>query len=259
MTTAANLNTVVGYQFAGNVNNNTNGGLAVEVATSASGYIPQIAVGTILTINDPYWGGQELIRVAIPANTTAINVGTLANIDASGNYVINPITANTGQSVFVSMSFVPNNPLLPQYAWFIASGRCPVLSTASVAANTELGASGVTAGRAAASAAGLQLLNARVRAAATATVVKANTSTQSGSNILRVPNTDGWFVGVALSGTGIAASTTVTGINEDNRTVTMNNNATATGAVSVTGTYNDGTLFWNTVFMDRPFVQGRIT
>ena len=36
MTTSAGINSIVGYPFAGNANNTTNGGLAVEVATATS-------------------------------------------------------------------------------------------------------------------------------------------------------------------------------------------------------------------------------
>ncbi|HEY6022771.1 MAG TPA: hypothetical protein VIV34_01185, partial [Pseudolabrys sp.] len=65
-------------------------------------------------------------------------------------------------------------------------------------------------------------------------------------------------VGMAVTGTGIPASTTISAINPDN-TVVMSANATATGSVSVTGTYNDGTNFWNVLVVDRPLAQGAIT
>ena len=62
-----------------------------------------------------------------------------------------------------------------------------------------------------------------------------------------------------MSGTGIAASSVITGIDPDNRTVTLNNNATASGSVSVTALYNDGASnFWNVATLNRPFAQGQI-
>ena len=92
-----------------------------------------------------------------------------------------------------------------------------------------------------------------------ATVAKANTTLQSGSTVYKVANTDGWFVGLPLSGTGVAASSVITGIDPDNRTVTVNNAATASGSVTVTGTYNDGSAnYWNTAILNRPFAQGQI-
>ena len=36
-------------------------------------------------------------------------------------------------------------------------------------------------------------------------------------------------------------------------------NATATGGITLTGTYNDGTNYYNILQLNRPFVQGRIT
>jgi hypothetical protein len=257
MTTSAGINSIVGYPFAGNANNTTNGGLAVEVATATSGYVPLIPVGTITSVVDPYWGGLELIRLAIPTSTTAIVAGTLAVWDSSYQYVIAPNTANMGQSLGVSMSAIPLNATYVQYAWFVIGGKCPVLCGASVAADTAFGIT--AAGKDGANSAGKQILNARVRTAATATVAKANTTTQSGSPVIKVANTDGWFVGVVLSGTGITGGTTVTGIDVDNRSVTMSANATASGSVTVTGTYNDGSAnYWNTAILNRPFAQGQI-
>lgn len=258
MTQAAIISPYAGAQPVGNSNNTTNGGLAVEVATATSGYVPLIPVGTVVSVVDPYWGGLELIRLAIPTSTTAIVVGTLSSWDASFQYVITPNTANLGQSVGVAMSAVPLNATYVQYAWFVIGGKFPVLCGASVAADTAFGIT--AAGKGGAIANGKQILNARVRTAATATVAKANTVTVSGSNVFKVSNTDGWFVGLPLSGTGVAASTVITGIDPDNRTVTVNNNATASGAVTVTGTYNDGSAnYWNTAVMNRPFAQGQVT
>lgn len=257
MTQASIITPYAGSQPVGNSNNNTNGGLAVEVATATSGYVPQIPVGTVVSVVDPYWGGQELIRLAIPTSTTAILVGTLACWNSNFEYVITPNTANLGQPVGASMSAVPLNATYVQYAWFVIGGKAPVLCGASVAADTAFGIT--AAGKGGAIANGKQVVNARVRTAATATVAKANTITRSGSNVYQVQNTDGWFVGLPLSGTGVAASTVITGIDPDGRTVTVNNNATATGSVTVTGTYNDGSSnYWNTVIMNRPFAQGQI-
>ena len=140
------------------------------------------------------------------------------------------------------------------YGWFCVDGEVPVAVTASVAAGTTVGLTG--AGTVGAVTDGKQILSAVSSLASTGTVAKANTTTVSGSNILRLSiPADGWFYGIALSGTGIAASTTVTGISEDGRTVTMNNNATASGSVTVTGTYTG----FIKLQMMHPFVQGQVT
>jgi len=214
-------------------------------------------LGATLSVVDPYYGGQEMIYLAIPAST-ALNVGHAVTWDINNQIVALPNTAGQGVPVALALNAVASNASV-QYSWFVIEGQTLAWSNASVAAAALIGV--VAAGQLGAVANGKEILNARVAAAATTTVAKANTYTQSGSTLLRCSQagTDGWFVGMALSGTGIAASTTITAIDTDNRTVTMNNAATATGSVTVTGTRNDGTNFFNVVTIDRPFAQGQVT
>lgn len=213
-------------------------------------------VGATITVNDPYYGGQELIYLAVPTST-ALKVGHAVTWDLNNSIIALPNTANTGFPVALSLNAVASDASNVQYSWFVVEGQALAWSSASVAAAAAIGV--VAAGQLGANSAGKQILNARVSAAATTTVAKTNTSTQSGSTLIKVSNTDGWFVGIALSGTGIQATTTVTAIDPDNRTVTMSLAATATGSVTVTGTRNDATNFYNLVAIDRPFVQGAIT
>lgn len=251
MTAAATLTPTLGHQPIGNFNT------AVEVAQSASGYVPLIPLGTIMTPIDPYWGGAEVIRLRIPANTAAVPVGGVAVYNNTFTYTIAPNTANLGQPLAFAVNAVPLNASFDQYAWFYISGTFPAFSGASVAANT---ATGITAaGTLGANSAGKQVLSSRVQVAATNTVVKANCSTTSGSTKLQVPNSDGWFVGLYLSGTGIPAATTISAIDASGTQVTMSAAATASGSVSVTGTYNNGTIFWNVLNANRAFAQGAIT
>lgn len=214
-------------------------------------------LGATLSVVDPFYGGQELIYLAIPTST-ALNVGHAVTWDVNNRIVALPNTANQGVPVAFALNAVASDAANIQYGWFVIEGQTLAWSNASVAAAAAIGI--VAAGQLGANSAGKQILNARVAAAATTTVVKTNVSTRSGSTILKSPNgTDGWFVGIALSGTGIAASTVVTAIDPDNFTVTMNNAATATGAVTVTGTRNDATNFFNLITIDRPLAQGAIT
>ena len=76
---------------------------------------------------------------------------------------------------------------------------------------------------------------------------------------LQVPNSDGWFVGAYLSGTGIAAATTVSSIDPSGRFVTLSVVTTAAVSGSVTATYNNATIFYNVAHLNRPFAQGAIT
>ncbi|MBI3716105.1 MAG: hypothetical protein HY255_08945 [Betaproteobacteria bacterium] len=258
MTVAAIQYPVIGVQALTN-----SSALGVEVATAVSGYVPLIPVGTIATFNDPFFGGLECIRLSIAGGST-VQVGSLSTIAPGFAYTALPNTANQGVSVAAATVNVPNNASFTQYAWFAIAGRYPVFATASVAAGTAFGIT--AAGQVGAISAGKQILNAAIVNAATTTVVKGNTVTQSGSPLLKVSNADGWFVGVALSGAGIPASTSVGAIDPTGTVVSMvqtgtttAQNATASGAVSVTGTYNDGTKFWNVASFDRPFAQGQIT
>jgi hypothetical protein len=212
-------------------------------------------LGASITFDDPYWGGGEAIYLAIPTST-AFKVGEVVVWDVGNNAVDVPNTANLGMPVALALNANASNASSIQYGWFLISGQGVALSGASVAAAAQIGIT--AAGKLGANSAGKQILNARVSAPATTTVVKANVQTTNGSPIIRPSNTDGWFVGMAVTGTGIPASTTVTAIGTA-RDVTLSANCTATGSVSVTGTYNDGTNFWNVLAINAPFAQGAIT
>lgn len=251
MTSAATIAPTLGAQPIGNFST------AVEVAQTASGYVPLTPLGAIQSIVDPYWGGGEVIRLRVPAGTTAIPAGGGAIWNNAFTYAQLPNTANLGQPVAFAVNAVPLNASFDQYAWFYIGGTFPALSNASVAANTTAGIA--AAGQLGANSAGKQVLNARVQVAATNTVVKNNCTLRAGSTLMQVPNSDGWFVGLPVSGTGIPASTTVAAIDASGTLVTLSNAATAAGPTSVTGTYNNGTLFWNVLTANRPFAQGAIT
>lgn len=251
MTAAATIAPTLGTQPIGNFST------AVEVAQSASGYVPLVPLGTIQSVVDTYWGGGEVIRLRIPANTAAIPVGGAAVASATFAYGAVPNTANLGQPVYFAVNAVPLNAGFDQYAWFAMGGTFPVFSSASVAINAPIGI--VAAGQLGANSAGKQILNAKVNAPATTTVVKVNCSTRSGSPIIQAPNADGWFVGLTVSGTGIPATTTITAIDASGTLITLSNNATATGSASLTGTYTSGANFWNVITANRPFAQGAIT
>lgn len=241
MTTAATQYPLIGSQPVGNFFTPDN--------------VQRHQLGALITFDDPYWGGGEAIYLAIPT-TVAFKVGEVVYWDTGYNAIDVPNTANLGFPIGVALNANAANASQLQYGWFQISGQALVLSSASVAAAAAIGIT--AAGKLGANAAGKQILNVRVSAPATTTVVKTNTQTTAGSPIIRPSRTDGWFVGMAATGTGIPASTTVTAIDPATG-VTLSANATATGSVSVTGTYNDGTNFWNVVTMNGPNAQGAIT
>ena len=246
MTTAATMFSVCGTQAIGNWN--------------TPDTVQRHPLGTIMNVVDPYWGGQELIYLQFSFTTgTPLRTGAVLAFDTATSFVATLVanTANLGKSLAFNLNASPSaNATGTYYLWAVVSGSCPVWSSASVAADTGIGI--VAAGQAGAQAAGKQIVNCRNTKAATTTVAKANTVTQNGSPILKVSNTDGWFVGGSVSGTGITTSL-ITAIDPDNRTVTLASNSSATGSVTATQTNNDGTNYFNTVTCDRPFAQGAIT
>lgn len=212
--------------------------------------------GLIVQASDPYWGGAEFmfaraagtIDVFAPVMfTPSLTSGVLQH---NATEVSN--TANLGKPAGVAMQAMVSG----DFGWFMISGLTPVASSASVAADTALGITG--AGTLGAIAAGKQLVSARVAQPATTTVVKA-AQARSGATQLRVNGFDGWFVGAYLSGTGIAAATAITSLDPDGVTVTVNNATTAAVAGNVTATYNNASIFYNVVHLNRPFYQGAIT
>jgi len=248
MTTAASQYPIIGAMATGNAN------AFVEVA-SGTGYTPVIPLGSIQNFIDPYWGAEEVIRLQIPVST-AVSVGQASTLNNTYSYVALPNTANMGQAFAVAMNAVPSDAVNIQYAWFAIAGRRPFFSTASVAADTAFGIT--AAGKFGAISNGKQILSARVQAPATTTVVKV-ASVISGKNTIQVNNTDGWFVGLPVTGTGIPAATTISSIDQNNRTVRISNAATSTISTNVTATYNDGgSNFWNIVDFQRPSTQGQI-
>lgn len=224
------------------------------------GYLPDTVErnqqGTILTGVEDYWGGSEVIygRAAGTIRSMGLCVVTQTLTGGAWRWDFSevPNTANLGRAVYVAMAPMT----VGQFGWFVRTGIVPVNCNASVAADTTFGIA--AAGQGGANSAGKQVLNARVIAAASTTVVKL-ASANNASNQLRIPSADGWFIGVFLSGTGIAAGTTVTAISDDGTMATLSANTTAAVNGNVTGTYNNGTIFYNVAHIDRPIAQGAIT
>jgi hypothetical protein len=230
---------------------------------------PSMPNGVIVPGYDNYWGGVEFQYVqtqsAIPAWTPCTILPALTGGRFQFVAVAVANTANQSRPLGIAIASMAAG----QYGWVAVSGLVPVLSTASVAANASLGITG--AGTLGATSAGKEIENLVGVLPATTTVVKANATLLAGSPIIQFTgnNTiDGLFIGCALSGVGIPANAVVQTLDPDGRRITMSTgpgvggatlNATASGGVSVTATYNDGTNFYNIVQINRPFCQGRIT
>ena len=215
--------------------------------------------GLILPMTDNYWGPGEFIYAK--ANGSIRNFGLCVftpTFNATSkwwdlNATEVPNTANLGRMLGVAMVAMTSGT----WGWFQLSGITPVNCSASVAADTTFGIT--AAGQAGANSAGKQILNARVVAPGSTTSAKANCTGTSGSFQIQVPNSDGWFVGAYLSGTGVGTNALITAIDPSGRFVTVNvaNSALING--TVTATYNNATIFYNVAHLNRPFAQGAIT
>jgi len=205
----------------------------------------KVTLGTVIDFLDPYYGLQRLIYAKAAA---AQEVGSLVYFDNSWVATDIPNTANTGYPIATAKAAMAAN----SYGWYCIQGLSPWSATASVAAGTAFGVT--AAGQVGANTAGKQVLGARVVVAGTGTFTRTIT-TSNGSKTMQATSTDGFFVGLAISGTGVAASSTIASIDPDGVTFTVNNNATASGTVTGTLTYTNFLLVQSYC----PFVQGAIT
>jgi len=218
---------------------------------------PGYPTGTVVQGFDPYWGPREYMLCYAAGTIDQYGIVTFDPTLTGGRFRIEATavanTANLGRSLGIAMA----SATVGQYVWVALRGLVPVQCTASVAASTAFGI--VASGKGGALAAGKQVLNARNVLPATTAVVKANCVANSGSTVLKVSNSEGWFVGAYLSGTGVAAGARILDIQDGGKTVIMSGAATAVISGSVTATYNNGAVFFNVAFMQYPFAQGAIT
>lgn len=212
--------------------------------------------GLIIDAVDNYFGGGSFVYGKANGTISMAALCTVTPVITSGKYetVMQevPNTANLGRSLVVAMTSMTDG----QFGWFCVSGIVPVKCNASVAADTTFGIA--AAGQGGANSAGKQVLGGRVAIAATQTVAKAGVANNA-SNKLTVSGADGWFIGAYLSGTGIAAGTTVTDIDPSGTQVTLSANTTAAVNGTVTATYNNATIFYNVAHINNPIAQGAIT
>jgi hypothetical protein len=219
----------------------------------------KMAPGSITFAIDPFWGGGEFIYCRA---TAAIPQFGLVNINGSWDSTnlrwsvdATPLanTANQGVDVGVAMT---KTTASGQYIWVKVTGITPINCNSSLAVGALMGV--VAAGQGGAVTAGKQILGISVIALATTTVVKNGCFGIVGQTILQVPNSDGWFLGGYISGTGIPASTTITDISDDGQVVTLSAALTAVPS-TVTVTYNNGTVYYPICFINRPGAQGQIS
>lgn len=230
-----------------------------------SGKVPgttqEIALGTIVHGQDPFWGPGEFMycktSAAIGQFGLCMILSTFNSTTGVWDFTATPVpnTANLGHPLGVS---TVKATAADQFVWVRILGVTPINCTASVSADAAFGIT--AAGQAGARAAGKQVLNAHMVASASTTVAKAATQLASGTKQITVPSgANGWFIGAYLSGTGVATGATVASISDDGTIVTMSAASTAQINGTVTATYNNGTVYYNVAMLNRPFAQGAIS
>jgi hypothetical protein len=212
-------------------------------------------VGLQVTAIDPYWGHGVFVYIK---SNDAILKGSIVRVGAAPTFLgtLFPNTANLGQNFGVAMAPMATGT----FGWIMVAGTAVYKTNATVAADVAIGIA--AAGILGTNTAGKQALNTHNVVSATGTVT-VTAQTTNGTGILQTGGYDGFFLGMALSGTGIPASTVVAALSPDGRTiftgsaigVTGDKNSTATGSITLTGTYTG----FGQGQIEFPFVQGAIT
>jgi hypothetical protein len=209
-------------------------------------------LGTRVPAVDPFWGMGVFVYIK---SNDAILKGSLVMIDETFQCALLPSTAGQGFPFGVAMAPMASGT----YGWIQVEGRVVYKTNATVAADTAIAVA--AAGIAGTLANGKQLCNVRNRIAATGTKTF-TAQTYSGLGYVDVKaGYDGAFLGMALSGTGIPASTFVAGLDPDGKRIylgsaiaTFDKTATATGNITLTGTYTG----YGSGIVNNPFAQGQV-
>jgi len=224
-------------------------------ATSDTQKLP---FGTIAKGYDVIQGAGEFIYLAGVASCV---VGSrVTYVPHTGVTTLGDATANSGLPTAFAMAALTAG----LFGWFQISGAAIAVNNATAAAGTgKIAAAGAITS---AAVTGGQILGG-VIAVANGTTFTKTCTTRNGSTQLIVPNFDGLFVGLPVSGTGIAASSVIAagvdgapnasgGAPGGGGTVNLNNAMTADGTVVVTFTRTNFSLFGGA---GRFAVQGQIT
>jgi len=195
------------------------------------------ALGLVVDAVDPYWGYGKFMYIK---SNDAIIKGSLVIVGTAPTYLgtLLPSTANLGAPFGVAMAPMASGT----YGWIQVAGGCVYKTSATVAADAAVGIG--TAGMVGAYSAGKGMVNVHNLKSATATTT-VTAQTTNGTGVLKTNGYDGFFLGMALSGTGIPASTVVAKLDPDGQTIYTGSaigtlgdkNSTATGSITLTGTY----------------------
>lgn len=218
---------------------------------------PFLRAGQQLTARDGIFG-QAVFVLAFGLAALTLGEAVVIRSDYS---VVRAVAGSRGV-VGVSMSA---NTSATELSWYCIQGSVPLKVTAGAAANLPLYLTATAGSPSVTVVATDQIVGGFSATAVSATVSTktVNTSTAGDAKQLGVPNLDGLYVGMLVTGTGIAASSEITAIGEGGLMlgaqspaagfVTLNNSMTATAAV--TGTFLHKSTFL-TALLQRPVAAG---
>ena len=193
-------------------------------------------LGTIVPAVDPFWGHGEFIYFK---SNDAILKGSSCMWDETYQAALLPSAVTQGFPFAIAMAPMASGT----YGWLQRRGRAVIKTNATVAADGVLAIA--APGILGATATGKQVLNIRNRISATGTKTF-TVQTYNGYGYLDAfQGYDGAFIGMALSGTGIPASTVVAALDPNGKRIYTGSaigtqgdkNSTATGSITLTGTY----------------------
>lgn len=218
--------------------------------------VQRFTVGQVIDAVDPYFGYGRFAYYKCAASQAVAPGRLVTVVDETGLTVDLASTANLGYPILVARQNFTSSATA-QWGWFQFEGICPIQVNASVAAGVAIGIG--TAGTATTNSAGKQLLGVKVLRASTFTLTKVGLPAPVGpqlSTVLGVTNVDGLFIGLAVSGTGVPASTTISSIDPSGRYITLNNSLTTIpNGQTITFTYTGFVL----AHLNTPQGQGAIT
>jgi hypothetical protein len=193
-------------------------------------------LGMEVTAVDPFWGTGVFVYLK---SNDAVLKGSVVMWDETYQAALLPSTVTQGFPFAVAMAPAASGT----FFWAQHSGRAVYKTNATVAADGVLAVA--AAGVLGATATGKQVLGIRNRISATGTVTVSVLTTNGTNVLLAQKGYDGFFLGMALTGTGIGASAVVAGLDPDGKRIYTGTaigtltgaNQTATGQVTLTGTY----------------------
>lgn len=194
-------------------------------------------LGMQLEAYDPFWGYGVFQYIK---SNDAILKGSLVVVGTPSTYLgtLLPNTASLGVPFGVAMAPMASGV----FGWIQLVGNAVYKTNATVAADATVGIGAAGILGAYSTLKGMVNVHNLKAATATATVTAVTTN---GTGILTTGGYDGFFIGMALSGTGIPASTVVAKLDPDGRTIYTGSaigtlgdkNSTASGSITLTGTY----------------------